>query len=113
MILGVRVAELIKECAARLGIDLSVDPDEIHLRMASIVANTMRSPVYESAVAVINAMMLDDAARARYREIWGEEWTELPPMAGEEFDGLPARVLLERDSTAGSTIPSSPRARRS
>ena len=103
----------IRECAALVGIDLGVDPDEIRLQVALFNSHVERRAVYSTMATGLNAMMLDDAARAQYREIWGEDWTEIPPMAGQEFDGLPSPALLERDSPIGATIPSSPRARRS
>ena len=111
MTLCVRVAEKLRECAALVGIDLSVDPDEIRLQVAMFNADVQRRPVYSTMATGLNLLMFDDAARARYREIWGEDWTEVPPMAGEHFDLTGA--LLEQDSALGNTVPSSPRARRS
>jgi len=110
MTLCVRVAEKIRECAALVGVDLGVDPDEIRLQLASIDADLNRRPVYSTMATGLNLQMLADDARARYREIWGENWPEIPPMAGEHFDLTVA--LLEQDSASGNTVPSSPRARR-
>lgn len=109
----VRVVDKIRECAAILGVDLDVDPDEIRLQVASAEARLERLPVYSTMANGLNLTMIDDAARARYREIWGEDWQEVPPMAGEEFDDVTASGLLEQDSSTRITIPSSPRARRS
>ncbi len=105
---GVDVAGKIRECAALVGADLGVDPDEIHLQVAIVVAELDRTTIYDELALALNLGMLADDARARYREIWGKEWTEILPLAGEHFDGL-----APSGTTTAATIIGSPHARRS
>lgn len=81
--------------AAELGIDLTVDPDDLHI-----------GDGYDALALYLNAAMIcDDAAQARYAEIYGRTWEPVPPPA----EGPPRRSA--RVGVGTTTIVGSARAR--
>lgn len=88
----------IDDAALAIGIDLTVDPDDLHLAQAASMATD--GTIYSAlAVALDSAMLRDDAAMARYREIWGQDYTGVDPLARS------ARTLRRSPRIAVGTAP--------
>lgn len=69
----------IDDAALALGIDLAADPDD--LRIADAVSFSCGADVYSGLALALNiAMLCDDTARARYHEIYGQAWDDLPAL---------------------------------
>jgi hypothetical protein len=57
--------------------------------------------VFALALALNQAMNRDAAARARYRAMWGVEWSPLPTAGGIDYFPMPVE---ETESTLARTI---------
>lgn len=60
---------------------------------------------YDDYALSVNVQMLDDGLQARYREIYGYDWEEIPPVVdGDEPDPRLAAGSVEMSVTAITVV---------